>query len=85
MAKKIISKQISDEIPNPLINFIWYLWETYCDSADESIFMLIPCTNGQRITILPLEKSTEQNFGTGITGTILIRKNGENFYMSLKQ
>jgi len=84
MVKKFISKQISDEIPSPLINFIWYLWETYCDSDNESIFMLSPCTKGQRVTILHTGMSTEQDFGTAITATILIRKSGDNFYMSLK-
>ena len=85
MVKKFISKQISNEIPNPLINFIWYLWETYCSSSNESIFILVPCSKGQRVTILHTEISTVQDFGTAITATIVVRKSGDNYYMSLKQ
>ena len=85
MSKRFISEQLLSEMSRPLINFIWYLWEMYCDpTAAEYLFILQPCAKGQRIVILHIDKTIEQDFGTAINATILIKKDGANYYMSRK-
>jgi hypothetical protein len=83
MVEKYVSERLLNELPRSLINFIWYLWEFYCDpAATESIFSLSPGESGQRVVIPQFDKSIEQDFGTSIEATILIRSDGSNYYMS---
>ena len=83
MNERYVSEQLAKEAPRSLLNFIWYLWETYCDpAAGKNQFMLQPCTNGQRIVIDSTSKTVEQDFGTAIYAVIVIQKDGEKYYMS---
>jgi hypothetical protein len=83
MVEKYVSEGLLNELPRSLINFVWYLWEAYCDPyASESVFLLQPGESGQRVIISQFDKSIEQNFGTSIDATILIRWDGANYYMS---
>jgi hypothetical protein len=83
MVEKYVSERLLNELPRSLINFIWYLWEAYCDpDAPESIFLLKPGEIGQRVVIPQFNKSIEQDFGTSIDATILIRGDGSKYYMS---
>ena len=83
MAEKYVSERLLNELPRSLINFLWYLWEVYFDpTTKESLFLLQPSGCGQRVIIPQIDKSIEQDFGTAIDVTILIRKNGSKYYMS---
>ena len=83
MAEKYVSERLLNELPKSLINFIWYLWEVYYDpTAKESLLILQPGSRGQRVVIPQLDKSIEQDFGTAIDVTILIRRDGSKYYMS---
>ena len=83
MGEKYVSERLLNELPISLINFIWYLWEVYCDSsAEESLFLLQSGGSGQRVVIPRLNKTIEQDFGTAIDSKILIRKDGSKYYMS---
>ena len=83
MAEKFVSERLLDELPNSLINFIWYLWEVYCDPAiEESLLSLQSGISGQRVIITQINKSVEQDFGTAIDATIAIRRDGSKYYMS---
>ena len=83
MIEKYVSEQLLVELSNPLIVFIWYLWEVYCDpESNENIFLLRSGENGQRITILPLNKIVEKDFGKKVDTTIRIQKHERKYYMS---
>ena len=83
MAEKYVSERLLNELPNSLINFIWYLWEVYCDPAiEESLLLLQSGSSSQRVFIPQINKSVEQDFGTVIDAIIVIRRDGSNYYMS---
>jgi hypothetical protein len=83
MVEKYVSEGLLNELPRSLINFIWYLWEAYCDeTGEESVFLLKQGESGQCVVIPQLDKSVEQDFGTSVDATILIRRNRSNYYMS---
>lgn len=83
MVEKYVSERLLNELPRSLINFIWYLWEAYCDpDALESVFLLQSGKSGQCVVIPQFDKSIEQDFGASIDATILIRRDGSKYYMS---
>ena len=83
MIEKHVSERLMREMPRFLINFIWYLWDTYCDpDTEESLFLLQSDGNGQRVTIPLIDKTVVQDFGTAFNTTITIRKDGFKYYMS---
>ena len=83
MGEKYVSERLLNELPISLINFIWYLWEVYCDPpAEESLFLLQPGGSGQRVVIPQLNKIIEQDFGAAVDLKILLRKDGAKYYMS---
>lgn len=83
MTEKYVSERLLDELPRPLINFLWYLWEVYCDTdANESLLVLQPGEIGQRIIIPNADKTVEQDFGTKVEATITIQKIGLKYFMS---
>jgi len=83
VTEQYVSLQLLDELPKPLIRFLWYLWEVYCDPAtEESSFLLQVGDSGQRVTILPIDKTVEKDFGIATDVRILIRKDGVKYCMS---
>ena len=85
MIEKHVSERLLNEVSRSLINFLWYLWDVYCDpTAKESVLLLQVGKNGQLITIPTVNKTVEQDFDTAIDGTIVIRKEGCKYYMSRK-
>ena len=85
MAERYVSERLLNELPKSLINFIWYLWEAYFDPAAEGcLFLLQSGGSGQRVVIPQLNKTFEQDFGTAVDVTILIKKDGAKYYMSQK-
>ena len=85
MTEKYVSERLLNEMPRPLINFLWYLWEMYCNPvAGDIIFVLRSGDNGQQVTMPLIGKTVEQEFGASIDSTILIRKEGSKYFMSRK-
>ena len=85
MVEKHVSERLLNEISNSLINFLWYLWDVYCDhAAEESTLLLQVSNNGQLVTIPTVNKTVEQAFDTAVDATIIIRKDGLKYYMSRK-
>ena len=83
MIEKHVSERLMNEMPRFLINFMWYLWEKYCDpDTEESLFLLHSDGSGQRVTIPLIDKTVVQDFGTAFNISITIRKDGSNYYMS---
>ena len=83
MDDNYVSEELLKEIPQSLINFLWYLWDVYCDPGSEASLLLLQAEDGgQRVTIHPEIMTVKQDFGTTITATILIRKKGSKYYMS---
>ena len=83
MAEKYVSAQLLNELPRALINFLWYLWEVYCDpDIEESLFTLRKVNSGQRVMIPQINATFKQDFDTAVDAEIVIRKEGSNYYMS---
>ena len=83
MNEKYISEQVLDELPRPLINFLWYLWDVYCDPRAECVLLLLqPSGSSQKVTIPEINKAVEQDFGVAIDATIVICKDGAKYLMS---
>ena len=89
---KYVSNVLINELPNFLINIIWYIWELYCDrSIKESNTLILQPINGKQQIVIPvINKTIEQDFGMEpVEATIVIRKyvNGSGkveYYMSRK-
>jgi hypothetical protein len=85
---KYVSNELIEELPQPLINFLWYIWEVHFKNAEETKFLLETSDNGLRIAIPALDKTIEQDFGVAVSATIIIRKgkswrkNRSKYYMS---
>ena len=85
MCEKYISERLMNDLTNPLINFLWYLWELYCDPNDgDNIFILSSDGNGQTVKIHSIDKTVNQDFGTNINAEIIIHKDGTKYFMSYK-
>lgn len=84
MQEKYVSERLMKEEPQSLINFLWYLWETYCEKDKESRFLLQTEGDESRlnITICSIGKTITENFGTSINSTIVVHIDGSNCYMS---
>lgn len=83
MPNRFVSQDLLNECPAPFLHFLWYLWDVYCDpNAAESLFLLQAGERGQRVTILSIPKTVEQDFGVRMDAIIRIRKTGENYDMS---
>ena len=78
------SEQLSQSIPRPMINFLWYLWYTYHD-PEESEFQVSVKTaddhDGLHFTVHSTGISTIQDFGSQIEAAIVIRQAGERCFM----
>lgn len=81
--QKFVSERLTKQVPRSLINFLWYLFETY-RKENENRFILR--TDGDErqlnITICSANKTIVQDFGININTAIVIRTDGENYYMS---
>ncbi len=70
MSGRFVSDELRREIPNALLNFLWYLWELYCDPNTEvSIFTLEVGDKGQCVTVSG--QTVEHDFGTAIEAKIV--------------
>jgi len=83
--EKYISEKIVKEIPNSLINFLWYLWELHCDPNDSEVHIKLHSDgDSQAVTLLSADKTATQNFGTSINADITIIKEDTRYYMSYR-
>jgi hypothetical protein len=81
MPERFVSEGLRRELPNAMLNFIWYLWELYCDPDNEvSVLELRPGDKGQRVTVAG--QAVEQDFGTAVEAQIVILKSGNIYLMS---
>ena len=84
MQRKYISEQLLYELPRPLINFIWYLWDTYYDRYSPAWEITLngdDRTSAQIFIIQSIGKTVAQDFGCHITADIAIRKYGARIFM----
>lgn len=84
MPNRYTSEQLLQELPRPLLNFLWYLWDTYCDPDDPEFRITLQDTedtNGQRFFIHGNGKTLTQDFGCHIAADIVIRKDGARYFM----
>lgn len=83
MFEKFITKELLAELPNALIVFLWYIWETYCDlTVCENRLILAAKGSMQKIIIASTDKVIEKDFGTSFDMEILFYKEGLKCYMS---
>jgi hypothetical protein len=78
------SEQLIQELPRPLLNFLWYLWELYGDSALQEFRITVQSkaeTAGQQFAIPSADVTITQNFGCALDAEIAIRKISEWYFM----
>ena len=54
MYEKYVSEKLLRELPRPLLNFLWYLWDTYSYTDLSEVRILLRGTedaNGQCFTV----------------------------------
>ena len=81
MVEKYVSEQLLKDISRPLLNFLWYLWETYCD-AMESRFTLQSDGQSQQVTIHAAGKTITKDLGSNMNAGIVIYRFGADAYMT---
>ena len=83
MFDKYTSERLLQELPRPLVNFIWYLWEINYDpnAAEFRVTLQDGGSDGQRFIIHSTGSTVTQNFGPGIDTEIVIRRAGERYFM----
>ena len=78
------SEKIQRVLSRPLINFIWYLWEVYCDPcASVSQITLEGGDGGQHFIVPSAGFSTTQDFGCRTDADIVIRRIELGYFMEL--
>ena len=79
---RYISTELLNKLSDPLINFIWYLWDAYFNpDTKEAIFHLEATKNGQRVAMPSIHKVIEQNLGISTNMTIIIQKEEGKHHM----
>ena len=81
MNERYISERLLQELPRPLVNFVWYLWEMYGD-ADNAVFRVtITDADGQRFYVHATGDTIIQDFGCRTDADIAIRREGSRAFM----
>lgn len=84
MNETYTSERLLRELPRPLLNFLWYLWETYSDPSESEFRITLQAggdANSQRLLIRSTGITATQNFGCSIDAEIAVRKCGTKFFM----
>ena len=84
MHDKYTSEKLLRELPRPLLNFLWYLWDTYSNPEALEFRILIKAASdadGQLFIINSIGKTVTQDLGYNIETDIVIRNNGTRFFM----
>jgi len=84
MLDNYTSEKLLRELPRPLLNFIWYLWDTYSDPSESEFRVTLKNssdTNGQQFVIHTAGIAVTQNFGCSVNAEIVVRKDGTRYFM----
>ena len=83
MLDKYLSERLLNEIPRPVINFIWYLWDVYHSPCETEFQVLLRVEEGlnQQFIIYSVGISISQDFNYSINTDIAIRKEGLRIIM----
>lgn len=84
MIETFTSERLLRELPRPLLHFLWYLWDTYCDPSELEFRITLQGdgdVNGKRLTIHATGATLTQDFGCAVNADILIRKIGTRVFM----
>ena len=83
-ANMYTSEQLFREIPHPLLNFLWYLWEVYHSKSESDFYITLQYTegiNGLHIFIPAAEVTITQEFGYNINANIIVSKIAARYFM----
>lgn len=83
MPEKFTSEQLLKELPRPLLNFLWYLWDTYYVPCDTEFRITLEADSvaGQRFIIPSANVTITQDFGCSVNTAIIIRRHGTRVFM----
>lgn len=84
MHEKYTSKRLLWELPRPLLNFLWYLWDTYNDPCDSEFRVALRNSDdadGQQFVIHSAGITVTQSFGCSVNAEIAVRKDGTRCFM----
>jgi len=84
MFEKYTSERLPRELPRPLLNFLWYLWETYNDPCGIEFRVTLQDSgdiSSQQFLIHSVGIAVTQNFGGSVNAEIVVRKDGTRYFM----
>ena len=84
MPEKYTSERLRQDLPRPLLNFLWYLWDTYYVPKGEEFRISLQDTGnaqGLRFTIYPTGETTTKDFDCRANVSIAFRKEGARVFM----
>ena len=84
MPNKYTSEQLLQDLPRPMLNFLWYLCYIYYDPSSPEFRVTLQIdepTSKQRFTVHTTGDVTIQDFGCSINAEILIRTDGTRCIM----
>jgi hypothetical protein len=83
MPEKFTSDQLARELPRPLLNFLWYLWETYHSPWESECRVTLRDggADGLRFEVSPAGVSVAKDFGCRKEAEIAIRRYGSAYFM----
>ena len=83
MSSSYTSERLLRELPHPLINFIWYLWETYCNPNEQEFRVALHDSgaDGQQFVINSAGTAITKNFDCCVETDIAIRKVEDRYFM----
>lgn len=81
------AEQLLHDLPRPLLNFLWYLFDTYSVPGEMEFVITLQDGDGsgQRFVIPCACVDITKNFGCHITADIAIRECGTRFFMEYAQ
>ena len=84
MAEKYTSQRMISELPHPMINFLWYLWEVYYIPTGGEFRITLSSTgdlNNQVFVIHTTDETITQNFNCAVNAGVVVRKCGQRYFM----
>ena len=83
MLEKFTSERLLQELPRPVINFIWYLWEVYNHSSKSEFYVILQDGGAgkQQFFIPAVDLTISQDFDCNINVSIVIRNGGFRVFM----
>ena len=85
MFEKYTSERLLRELPRSLLNFLWYIWETYSNPGETEFHITLDGdASGQKFIIHSTGETVTEAFGCHIDADIVIRKVGARFFMEYR-